>query len=143
MFDSLLGLEASWVDEEREDGRKKAESAGFAQARDLGVVKGKEIGMEIGWYKGCMIGWKRILDNQPDRNTDRLCKAMKRLNDSIVAFPRDPSVEDFWELLDKVRGKFKVVLAILFKHQPEKIRLYKFNAEGKKPTAPTDSGISF
>jgi hypothetical protein len=114
LFDSVLHIEDALVQQGVQNGRLNADKAVFEDGRQLGLVKGAEVGHELGFYFGQLVMCKAHASEKKDEeNTKRAFDALNKLHDLIVAFPGDPSREDLFEQLDRIRGKYRQVASLL------------------------------
>ncbi|KAG0224115.1 hypothetical protein BGW41_005241 [Actinomortierella wolfii] len=113
-LDDLVHLENMFVEFGREDGLRAGQRSGEIEGRVMGCEKGFELSREVGYYEGCAVLWHALALQCPDRFSDKSCKKIESLLELIRTFPRENKLDDdIVALLDKIRGKFKVVASAL------------------------------
>eukprot|EP00887_Chlorella_sp_A99_P003660 scaffold7.g3660.t1 len=116
LFDSALTLEEKHIADGYEEGVKDGRRAGHTEGRTLGLQKGFEVGHELGYYHGCLELWRQ-LEARPGGGWlfgERAARGMAALRAQLDTFPlSDPQDERLQELMDRVRGRFKAVVAAL------------------------------
>ncbi|KAF9166947.1 hypothetical protein DFQ27_001206 [Actinomortierella ambigua] len=113
-LDDLVHLENMFVEFGREDGIRAGQRSGAIEGRVMGCEKGFELSREVGYYEGCAILWHALALQDPERFSVRSCKKIESLLELIRTYPRENNLDDdIIALLDKIRGKFKVVASAL------------------------------
>mmetsp|Transcript_8507 Transcript_8507/g.16287 ORF Transcript_8507/g.16287 Transcript_8507/m.16287 type:complete len:136 (-) Transcript_8507:144-551(-) len=93
-----------------EDGYNDGLVLGLDEGRQLGHQKGFEIGQELGFYIGCIKLWKHLSNTGVQTLPERASKHIPMIETLITSFPLDdPQDEEILTILEKVRGKFKVI----------------------------------
>lgn len=129
MFEALLHLEDRLVQEGLQNGRLNAHQVAFDDGRQLGLAKGAEMGHELGFYFGNLLLWRCLHppppppppavvegagDEQQKQHVHRrAAEALGKLQELVCSFPRDPTREDLFELLDRIRGKYRQTASLL------------------------------
>ncbi|KAF9172032.1 hypothetical protein BGX21_006444 [Mortierella sp. AD011] len=113
-LDSLIHLENMFVEYGKEDGRAAGIRSGVIEGRVMGCEKGFELSREVGYYAGCAQLWKALAQLDPERISEKTLKKVNSLLDLINSFPRQNQLDDdVIALLDRIRGKFKMVASAL------------------------------
>lgn len=95
------------------EGYETGKTQGLSEGRLLGVSKGCDIGREVGSYLGFVSIWYEILKENPNAKA-RCVKALRSLKEMILALPlNEPSNEELFANIEKVRAKFKLVCSLL------------------------------
>ncbi|ORY06438.1 hypothetical protein K493DRAFT_203292, partial [Basidiobolus meristosporus CBS 931.73] len=111
----------------REDGLRAGKEAGIVEGRVLGCFNGYAIAQEVGYYKGCTTMWLKLAEAYPNLNLKKALRQLNSLLSMVESFPLENVLElELIELLEKIRGKFKVVTTVLGCSQ-----FQKFNPEEK------------
>lgn len=133
MFEALLHLEDRLVQEGLQNGRLNAHQVAFDDGRQLGLAKGAEMGHELGFYFGHLLLWRCLHpppppppsavvvvvvegagdEKQKQHVHRRAVEALGKLQELVCSFPRDPTREDLFELLDRIRGKYRQTASLL------------------------------
>jgi len=129
LFAPLLELEDTLVRQGFQYGLKSAERAAFEEGRELGIQKGAEVGNELGWYFGHLVFWEQTLspcsssrffsaenkreDEQGESINKRIVETLRKLRQLLETFPSDPTKEDLFDHLDRVRGKYRQAASLL------------------------------
>jgi hypothetical protein len=141
LFDALLHLEDRLLEDGRHNGRLNAHKAAFDDGRQLGLSKGAEVGHELGFYYGHLLLWWCHLHPSPpppaaggdasppsaglgaeaslQHSTGDACPpnravdALAKLRELVDSFPNDPTKEDLFEQLDRIRGKYRQLTSLL------------------------------
>ncbi|KAM6157464.1 protein LTO1 homolog [Rhynchocyon petersi] len=131
MFDAIVMADERFHGEGYQQGYEKGSSLGIVEGRQHGTVHGARTASEIGCYQGFALAWKCLLCTCTSEKDSKKLKVLESLIAMIEKFPYgDPTYEKLQEDLEKIRGKFKQLCALL-KVQPD----FRTRSEG--------SGLSF
>lgn len=100
-------LDAGW-----EEGLNAGERAGSLEGRAMGVANGHRIGMEVGFYLGIVDACRRAL-NVSDTRRERVMRAVDSLEAASLAVPAHAGDEELQEALERVRGRYRLLNALL------------------------------
>ena len=126
LFDAVEGLYEESRDQGHAEGLELGIRHSFVQGEELGVAYGQKIGEELGYYIGCLMVWQRLIhaSERTQRlsfeqaldaaalsalNRTKLTKELACFVATIEVFPFDPKVEELTDMLDLLRGKFKLI----------------------------------
>ncbi|CAH1790741.1 unnamed protein product, partial [Owenia fusiformis] len=112
IFHDIVMLEETFHKKGYVEGIEQGKESGVKDGFQLGYDKGKQIGIEIGTYAGFAKTWKAILE-QDEQPKEKALKTLKALIELVERFPSDPATENLFEILDKIRAKFKQACSLL------------------------------
>ncbi|KAM8816088.1 protein LTO1 homolog [Rhynchonycteris naso] len=131
LFDTIVMADDRFHGEGYREGYEEGSSLGMVEGRQYGTLQGAKVGSEIGCYQGFAFAWRGLLHSCATEKDSKKMKVLESLIGMIQKFPYDdPTYAKLHEDLDRIRGKFRQLCAIL-NVQPD----FKINAEG--------SGLSF
>ncbi|XP_078322439.1 protein LTO1 homolog [Crassostrea virginica] len=112
IFHDIVMSEERFHQEGFSAGLDVGRQAGIHEGWRLGWQKGSAIGSEIGFYHGfCELLLEKIKD---DSKKQRVCKALEGIMTAIEELPAsDPTNQELFDKLDKVRAKVKQVNSLL------------------------------
>ncbi|CAG8519508.1 5594_t:CDS:2 [Paraglomus brasilianum] len=110
-LDNLLHLENMFLTYGYEDGVEAGRSEGLIEGYVLGTRKAFEILQEIGFYDGVTKMWLKMGGK---RLNERSIRHLTALSELIASFPTENQLNtEMLELLEKIRAKYKAIMAIL------------------------------
>uniref|UniRef100_A0A8I3XDN3 LTO1 maturation factor of ABCE1 n=1 Tax=Callithrix jacchus TaxID=9483 RepID=A0A8I3XDN3_CALJA len=114
IFDAIVMADERFHGEGYREGYEEGSSLGVVEGRQHGTLHGAKIGSEIGCYQGFAFAWKCLLHSCAAEKDSRKMKVLESLIGMIQKFPYDdPTYDKLHEDLDKIRGKFKQVRALV------------------------------
>ncbi|GAB5361366.1 hypothetical protein AAMO2058_000707300 [Amorphochlora amoebiformis] len=114
IFDGVLGIEAEMRTRGWEEGYTVGREKGIAEGKDLGKKQGSVSSSEIGFYLGCCVVWAEMAEIYKGKFTKRQRTRIEGLIDLIKKYPLgEANADGMTHILDKIRAKFKVLMAQL------------------------------
>jgi len=113
-LDACLTIEARARDDGRAAGAAAGRAMGAREGREIGFRRGFELAEEVGYYAGCAAVWRTCATRGGDAfgaRVERLIESFEReLRESAIGNPSD---EGILERVERLRGRFKTLAALL------------------------------
>ncbi len=118
IFDSVVNLEGSHLQQGFDDGFRDGVAAGKEEGREVGLKTGFELGEEIGFYRGCCDVWKAAIEKDANAFfSARAQRNVRQFDEQLISYPLlNPQDERLQDLVDTIRAKFRAIMSMLSIH---------------------------
>ncbi|KAL5143783.1 Oral cancer-overexpressed protein 1 [Glycine soja] len=144
LFDSSLNLEDTHYKEGYDEGYSHGLVTGKEEARQVGLKVGFEVGEELGFYRGCVDIWTTAIQLDPTCFSPRATKIIGQLEELIQKYPlMDPENVQVQEIMDSLRLKFKMRVAICSSKGVKANKMQHRNLTSGRPSGTDGSDYSY